>query len=59
MLTIESALAILVPGAEFIVKLFRDKYDPSAAHGFPAHGTVLYPFKSHAPDTVSSLAGTL
>jgi hypothetical protein len=45
MLAIESALVVLVPEAEVIVKSFRDKYDPSAANGFPAHVTLLYPFK--------------
>jgi 2'-5' RNA ligase len=42
----ESALVVLVPEAEFVVKPFRDMYDPSAAAGFPAHVTLLYPFKS-------------
>jgi 2'-5' RNA ligase len=41
----ESALVVLVPEAEFVVKPFRDMYDPSAAAGFPAHVTLLYPFK--------------
>ncbi len=47
---IESALAILVPEAETLVKTFRDKYDPSAAKGMPAHISLLYPFKS--PDEI-------
>lgn len=42
----ESALVVLVPEAERLVKPFRDKYDPSAARGMPAHITVLYPFKT-------------
>ncbi len=42
---VESALAILVPEAETLVKTFRDKYDPSAAKGMPAHISLLYPFK--------------
>jgi hypothetical protein len=41
----ESALVVLVPEAETLVKPFRDRYDPSAAVGVPAHITVLYPFK--------------
>jgi len=41
----ESALAVLVPEAESLVKPFRDRYDPSAAAGMPAHITLLYPFK--------------
>src|SRR5262245_41048347 len=42
----ESALVVLVPEAEAVVKTFRDKYDPSAAAGMPAHITLLYPFTS-------------
>ena len=44
MLSIESALVILVPEAEGLVKPFRDRHDPSAAAGMPAHITLLYPF---------------
>jgi 2'-5' RNA ligase len=44
----ESALVVLVPEAETLVKAFRDKYDPSAAAGMPAHITLLYPFKPPA-----------
>lgn len=40
-----SALVVLVPEAEVLVKPFRDTYDPSAAAGMPAHITLLYPFK--------------
>jgi 2'-5' RNA ligase len=42
----ESALAILVPEAEGLAQSFRDRYDPSAKAGMPAHITLLYPFKS-------------
>jgi 2'-5' RNA ligase len=42
----ESTLAILVPEAEGLVGSFRDRYDPSAKAGMPAHITLLYPFKS-------------
>jgi 2'-5' RNA ligase len=41
----ESALVLLVPEAEPLVKPFRDRYDPSAVAGVPAHITLLYPFK--------------
>jgi hypothetical protein len=41
----------LVPEAESLVKPFRDKYDPSAAEGCPAHVTLLYPFKP--PDEIT------
>src|SRR5262249_28431434 len=44
----ESALVVLVREAETLVKAFRDKYDPSAAAGMPAHITLLYPFKPPA-----------
>ena len=43
-MTIESALIIAVPEAEPLVKPFRDRRDPSAAVGVPAHITILYPF---------------
>jgi hypothetical protein len=33
-----------VPDAEPIVSSWRDRYDPSAAQGMPAHVTALYPF---------------
>jgi 2'-5' RNA ligase len=41
----ESALVALVPEAEDLVQPFRDRHDPSAALGVPAHITLLYPFK--------------
>ena len=50
--SIESALVVLVPEAEALVKPFRDRYDPSAALGVPAHITLLYPFKP--PDEIGS-----
>jgi 2'-5' RNA ligase superfamily len=40
----ESALVILVPEAERLVRPFREQHDPSAAAGVPAHITLLYPF---------------
>jgi 2'-5' RNA ligase len=49
----ESALVVLVPEAEALVKPFRDQYDPSAGAGVPAHITLLYPFK--APDDVDEV----
>ena len=50
MSSIESGLVVLVPQAEALVKPFRDRYDPSAATGVPAHITLLYPFKP--PDEI-------
>ena len=41
----ESALIVPIPEAEFLVSRFRDRFDPSAANGVPAHVTLLYPFK--------------
>ncbi len=49
---IESALVVLVPEAEVLVKPFRNRHDPSAAIGVPAHVTLLYPFI--APDEIGS-----
>src|SRR5216684_9032244 len=49
----ESALVVLVPEPEAVVKPFRDQYDPSAAAGVPAHITLLYPFK--APDEIDDI----
>jgi len=39
-----SALVIEVPQAEELVGAFRQKYDPVAPLGMPAHVTVLFPF---------------
>jgi len=50
MLADESALVAIVPEAEPLAKTFRDRHDPSAAAGVPAHITLLYPFK--APDDI-------
>jgi 2'-5' RNA ligase len=41
----QSAIAVLVPEAEALVKPFRDQYDPSGVAGVPAHITLLAPFK--------------
>jgi 2'-5' RNA ligase len=53
----ESALVLLVPEAEALVGPFRDRHDPAAAAGMPAHITLLYPFKP--PDAIDAtvLAG--
>ena len=49
----ESTLAILVPEVEGLVRTFRDRYDPAAKAGMPAHITLLYPFKS--PNEIDGL----
>jgi hypothetical protein len=41
---VESAILLCVPDAEPLVHGWREKGDPSAAHGVPAHVTLLYPF---------------
>ncbi len=51
-MSFESALVVLVPEAERLVKRFRDRYDPSAVVGVPAHVTILYPFKP--PDELTA-----
>ena len=48
----ESALVLLVPEAEALVRPFRDRHDPAAAAGMPAHITLLYPFKP--PDAIDA-----
>jgi 2'-5' RNA ligase len=40
----ESALAVNVPEAERYVGPLRERFDPAAKLGVPAHITVLYPF---------------
>ena len=40
----ESAVLLAVPEAEPLVHEWRAVGDPSAAHGVPAHVTLLYPF---------------
>jgi 2'-5' RNA ligase len=49
----ESTLVILVPAAEELVRSFRDRYDPAAKAGMPAHITLLYPFKP--PDEIDGV----
>jgi len=41
---IESGLVVPVPNATPVVSPWRERLDPSATHGVPAHVTVLYPF---------------
>jgi hypothetical protein len=52
MQAIESALIVMVPEAEPLVRPFRARHDPSAAAGVPAHITLLYPFL--APDAIDA-----
>lgn len=52
-----SAIVILVPEAEPLVAAYRERYDPSAAEGMPAHITLLYPFLPPAVIGDDVLAG--
>ncbi|MFE2377558.1 2'-5' RNA ligase family protein [Streptomyces sp. NPDC059398] len=40
----DTALVIMVPEAEPVAGGWRERFDPMAADGVPAHLTVLYPF---------------
>lgn len=55
----ESALVILVPEAESLVGPFRDRYDPSASRGVPAHITISYPFLPADRENPESIHSTL
>ena len=41
---VEAALVVIVPEAEPLLGRFREKYDPAAGWGVPAHITINYPF---------------
>ncbi|MFI1383983.1 2'-5' RNA ligase family protein [Embleya sp. NPDC020886] len=54
-----SALVLLVPDVEQVVEPWRERYDPRAAEGIPAHVTVLYPWLTPAeigPTELAALA---
>src|SRR5437764_11464064 len=53
---IESALVVLIPEAEDLVRDFRNQFDPSAAAGVPAHVTIVYPFKPPFELTTETIA---
>ena len=55
----QSALGVTVPEAEPWVKDLRERYNPTAAVGVPAHITVLFPFISPDLLTDSDLAKTV
>ena len=52
----QSVLGVTVPEAKSWVKDLRERYDPTAAVGVPAHITVLFPFVSPNLITDSDLA---
>jgi 2'-5' RNA ligase len=41
---LETALLVLVPTADAVVAGYRERYDPAARVGVPAHVTIAYPF---------------
>lgn len=56
----DTALVITVPEAEPVVGGWRERFDPMAADGIPAHLTVLYPFLRQDridQDVLGALAG--
>jgi 2'-5' RNA ligase len=58
----ETAIVVLVPQAEAQVAALRQRHDPAAALGVPAHITVLYPFMALAlitPEALSRAAASL
>ncbi|MFI7403914.1 2'-5' RNA ligase family protein [Streptomyces sp. NPDC049541] len=40
----QTALVVPVPEAEAVVRPWRDRFDPAARSGVPAHVTVVFPF---------------
>jgi 2'-5' RNA ligase len=60
----ETALVFCIPEADARISRWRDRYDPSAAEGVPAHVTVAVPFLPHkdfleAQDRVSVTIGSM
>lgn len=51
----ESTIIIPVPEAEELVGVYRNRYDPAARAGVPAHITLLYPFLDRGEITPNSI----
>jgi 2'-5' RNA ligase len=54
----EAALILPAPEAEILVDTFRERYDPVAKLGVPAHITINYPFNTYTqekPDVLDEL----
>jgi 2'-5' RNA ligase superfamily protein len=51
----DSGIVVLVPAADPLVDPWRQRHDPAAAQGMPAHITVLYPFLPEARHDVELL----
>jgi 2'-5' RNA ligase len=49
-----TAIVALVPSAEAVVGRHRQRYDPVAQHGVPAHVTILYPFLPEVDDAATA-----
>jgi 2'-5' RNA ligase len=49
---IETALVVLIPEAEGLLEVFRQRFGSSDVISVPAHVTILYPFKT--PDEITS-----
>jgi 2'-5' RNA ligase len=41
----DTALVLVVPEAEPTVRSWRERFDPAASEGVPAHITLMYPFR--------------
>jgi 2'-5' RNA ligase len=52
----QTALVVLVPEAETLVRELRDRFEPAALPGVPAHLTVLFPFLPPCEVTPAVLA---
>ncbi|WP_336111672.1 2'-5' RNA ligase family protein [Streptomyces sp. PTD9-10] len=58
----QSGLIVKVPEAEPAVRAWRDRLDPSARAGVPAHVTVLFPFLDESridSDTCAAIGGVI
>jgi 2'-5' RNA ligase len=55
----ETAIVVLVPEADAVVDAHRQRFDPAAAAGVPAHVTVLYPFRQEVDDAVHELVAAV
>ncbi|SEO21838.1 2'-5' RNA ligase family protein [Actinacidiphila rubida] len=52
-----SGLVVTAPGAEPVVRAWRERLDPSARAGVPAHVTVLFPFLPASRLDAEAMAG--
>lgn len=52
----ETAIIVPIPDAEPVVRAHRDRLDPAAGCGIPAHVSVLYPFVAPSAVDVQLIA---